>query len=260
VKALKALGQNFLNDPAIAAQIAALGELKEGDRVWEIGPGLGILTDEILSCKVQLRAFELDRRLPDYLSNKYADNVSFEFGDVLQADWPALIEQDKAPLKLIANIPYQITSPLLHQLEQHAASFELIVLMLQKEVAERLCAKPGTKNYAPLTIRLRLWFEIRKALNVGREKFDPIPKVDSAVVVITPRQDKPLIKNPEVFHRLVNAAFTHRRKNLSNNLVALIGKEKTLELQKRSKIDFTRRGESLEEAEFIWLSELMAAL
>jgi 16S rRNA (adenine1518-N6/adenine1519-N6)-dimethyltransferase len=260
VKALKALGQNFLNDPAIAAQIATLGELKEGDRVWEIGPGLGILTDEILSYRVQLRAFELDRRLPDYLSNKYSNNVCFEFGDVLQADWPALIEQDKAPLKLIANIPYQITSPLLHKLEQYASSFVLIVLMLQKEVAERLCARPGTKDYAPLTIRLRLWFEIRKVLNVGREKFDPIPKVDSAVVVITPRQDKPLIKNPEVFHRLVNAAFAHRRKNLNNNLVALIGKEKTLELQRSSKMDFTRRGESLEEAEFIRLSELMAAL
>lgn len=260
MKALKALGQNFLTDSSIAALIAAWGELKKGDRVWEIGPGMGILTDEILAYEVQLRAFELDRRLPEYLKNKYSDRVIWEFGDVLKADWDYLISLDRPPIKLIANIPYQITSPLLYKLEEHAYAFERIVLMLQKEVADRLCAQPGSKDYAPLTIRLKLLFDISKEFFVSRDKFEPMPKVDSAIVLITPRYDKPVISDPINFHRLVNAAFAHRRKNLSNNLLSLLGKEKTRELQKESRIDFTRRGESLEEDEFILLSELLATL
>ncbi len=260
MQALKALGQNFLIDTSIAAGIAALGNLQPGDRVWEIGPGKGILTDAILEYDVWLRAFELDRRLPEYLSERYKDRVHFSFGDVLQSDWPALIEQDKAPLKLIANIPYQITSPLLYLLEKHQASFSVIVLMLQKEVAERLSAKPGTKSYAPLTIRLKLYFDIYTALQVNRESFSPSPNVDSAVIVMKPRSNPPILKQANAFHQILTAAFAHRRKTLANNLQALLGKEKTKELERVSGLDFKRRGETLEEADYILLSELMAAL
>jgi len=257
---LKALGQNFLTDNSIAANIAALGNLQQGDRVWEIGPGKGILTDAILNYDVQLRAFELDRRLPEYLAERYDNRVNFTFGDVLRSDWQALIEQDKAPLKLIANIPYQITSPLLYMLEMHQASFSIIVLMLQKEVAERLSAKPGTKSYAPLTIRLRLFFDIVTAMQVGREYVDPSPNMDSAVIVMKPRQNPPTLKHPRAFHQILIAAFAHRRKTLGNNLQVLMGKDKTKSLEKLSGIDFKRRGETLEEADYILLSELMAAL
>ena len=138
MKALKALGQNFLIDKTIASEIVALGDLHKGDKVWEIGPGTGILTDEILSWNVQLRAFELDKRLQKYLSEHYQGRFVLESTDILQANWDSLIQQDGYPLKLIANIPYQITSPLLALLEKHSKFFSRIVLMVQKEVAQRL--------------------------------------------------------------------------------------------------------------------------
>ena len=260
MKALKALGQNFLTDKSIAEKIVALGELQPEDSVWEIGPGTGILTDEIIKNNVQLRAFELDRRLYKYLSARYQNRIILEQTDILQADWNSLIRKDGTPLKLIANIPYQITSPLLALLEEYSQFFSRIVLMVQKEVAERLSAKPGNKNYAPLTIRLRLVFDISSKIQVSREKFSPMPKVDSAVILLLPRENKPVIKHPEHFHKLLHAAFVHRRKTLANNLIPVLGKEKTEELAKLSYIDFGKRGEELAEGDFILLSDCLADL
>ena len=260
MKALKELGQNFLTSVSIADEIASLGDLQDGDRVWEIGAGKGILTDSILRYPVHLRSFELDRRLFSSLSNKYGENVDFEFIDVLKADWEELFTEDGDKIKLIANIPYQITTPLLALLEKYQEHFSIVVLMIQKEVAERLSAKAGTKSYAPLSIRLRLSYDIHIAIQVGREWFDPSPNVDSAVIVMKPRFNRPVINNPQLFHRLLNASFAHRRKTLGNNLAALLGKDKTMLLQERSGIDFKRRGESLDEAEFIYLSDVLATL
>lgn len=260
MKALKELGQHFLNSTTIAEDIAALGLLADGDRVWEIGAGKGILTDAILKYPIKLRSFELDRRLYTELEERYSERVQFEFGDVLQADWDELIAIDGAPIKLIANIPYQITTPLLARLEERQNSFSRIVLMVQKEVAERLSAQSGTKSYAPLSIRLRLLFDISIAMHVDRNWFEPSPNVDSAVIVMLPRKDKPVINNPELFHRLLIASFAHRRKTLANNLVPMLGKGKMLLLQEASQIDFKRRSESLDEADFIRLSDILATL
>lgn len=260
LKAIKSLGQNFLTDHNLAHDIVALGELVPGERVWEIGPGKGILTDAIMQHGVHLRAFELDRRLPEYLEERYGKQVDFEYGDVLLADWEALIAVDGYPIKLIANIPYQITSPLLARLEEYGNAFSVIILMVQKEVAERLSALSGTKSYAPLSIRLRLNFQISLAIKVGREKFEPSPNVDSAIIVMHPRLDKPVLKYPQHFHPLLIATFAHRRKTLANNLIPLLGKDKMLRLEQLSGLDFKRRGESLDEADFIRLSELMAVL
>lgn len=260
MKALKELGQHFLKSSSLAAAIAELGDLQAGDRVWEIGPGKGILTDELLKYPIRLRAFELDRRLYEDLESQYRDRVDFVFKDVLRADWPELIALDKPPLKLIANIPYQITTPLLSLLEKHHDDFARVVLMVQKEMGERLAALAGTKSYSPLTIRLKLNYGISLALNVPRTEFEPEPKVDSVVIVMSPRPDKPLIKEPKLFGQVLDAAFAHRRKNLANNLLPLLGKERFMALQQSTELDFKRRGETLEEAEFIRLSELIAAL
>ena len=260
MKALKELGQHFLNSTAIAEDIADLGDLIEGDYVWEIGAGKGILTDAILKHPVKLRSFELDRRLYDELSERYKDRVEFVFGDVLRADWESLFASDGSRIKLIANIPYQITTPLLARLEECQACFSRIVLMVQKEVAERLSAKAGTKSYAPLSIRLRLLYNISIAMQVDRNWFDPAPNVDSAVIVMIPRIDKPVINHPALFHRLLIAAFAHRRKTLANNLMTMIGKEKMLKLQEVSQMDFKRRGETLDEADYIRLSDILATL
>ncbi|MDD2228344.1 MAG: 16S rRNA (adenine(1518)-N(6)/adenine(1519)-N(6))-dimethyltransferase RsmA [Candidatus Cloacimonetes bacterium] len=260
MKALKELGQHFLNSTAIAEDIAALGLLEDGDNVWEIGAGKGILTDALLKYPIKLRSFELDRRLFTELEERYTDKVLFEFGDVLLADWDKLIATDGSQIKLIANIPYQITTPLLARLEEHQSSFSRIVMMVQKEVAERLSARSGTKSYAPLSIRLRLLFDISIAMYVDRNWFEPSPNVDSAVIVMLPRKVKPVIKNPALFHRLLIASFAHRRKTLANNLVPMIGKDKMLLLQEASQIDFKRRSESLDEADFIRLSDILATL
>jgi len=260
MKALKALGQNFLTDTAIAEKIVSLGALQPADKVWEIGSGTGILTDEIIKYNVQLRAFELDRRLYKYLSARYKDRIILEQTDILQADWSSIIQKDGTPLKLIANIPYQITSPLLALLEEYSRFFSRLVLMVQKEVAERLSAQPGNKNYAPLTIRLRLVFDIFSKIQVSREKFRPIPQVDSAVILMLPRENKPVIKYPALFNKLLITAFAHRRKTLANNLIPALGKEKTEQLAKLSRIDFSKRGEELAEADFILLSDCLADL
>ncbi|HPB18304.1 MAG TPA: 16S rRNA (adenine(1518)-N(6)/adenine(1519)-N(6))-dimethyltransferase RsmA [Candidatus Cloacimonas sp.] len=260
MQALKALGQNFLIEESIAEEIVALAELQPSDKVWEIGPGKGILTTEIIKYNVQLRAFEIDKRLQKYLSERYGNNVLLEFTDILKADWFSYLQKDGSSLKLIANIPYQITSPLLSLLEKYSSFFSRLVLMVQREVAERLSAKPGNKHYAPLTIRLGLVYDIFSKLQVSREMFYPVPKVNSTVILMLPRANKPLISNPELFNKLLEMAFAHRRKTLANNLLPVLGAEKTAKLAELSQLNFKKRGEELAEEDFILLSDCWAAL
>lgn len=260
MKAIKELGQHFLLDAGIAARIADLGQISPGDRIWEIGPGHGILTHEILSRGALLEAFELDSRLAKPLTEKFPEGMSLTIIDILKLDWDAQIAAGSQPLKLIANIPYQITSPLLYRLEKHQESFSRIVMMIQKEVAERLSASPGGKNYGLLTLRLALKYDIHSAFMVGKEYFEPVPKVDSMVITMTPRLHPPIIKRPALFHALITAAFAHRRKTMRNNLLPMIGKEKMQKLENLSKMDFGLRAQTLSEEDFIFLSDLIAEL
>lgn len=260
MKAIKALGQHFLLDAGIASQIADLGQISPGDRIWEIGPGHGILTSEILARHAHLEAFELDLRMAAPLSERFPENLQLEIIDILKLDWEAQIASGSVPLKLIANIPYQITSPLLYRLEKYHKSFSLVVMMIQKEVAERLSASPGGKNYGPLTLRLALKYDIHSAMMVGKEYFDPVPKVDSMVITMTPRRVLPVIKHPELFHTLLIAAFAHRRKTLRNNLLSMIGRDKMQKLETISNLDFGLRAQTLCEDDFIRLSDLIAEL
>ncbi len=260
LKALKELGQNFLTDSSIASEIAALAELNQGDRVWEIGPGKGILTNEILAYDLDLTAFELDRRLEQPLKDKFGDRLNLVRRDILRVNWQELLEQSEQNVKLVANIPYQITSPLLSKLEEHRGRFDKIVLMVQKEVAERLTAKVGTKEYGLMTIRMQLVFDITIGLQVNRIFFDPSPNVDSAVIVMSPRQDTPHLRDPELFYRLIHHAFQHRRKTLRNNLLHMMTKLQLAALEKQSRFDLSRRGETFSETEFIDLCDHIAAI
>ncbi len=260
MKALKELGQNFLIDKNIAVEIATLGELCSEDTVWEIGPGKGILTQAILDHGVKLTAFELDRRFEEPLRKRFGDSLELIRADVLRLNWNEQLSRCPEKIKLIANIPYQITSPLLSRLEEHSSRFERIVLMVQKEVAERLTARVGTKEYGLMTIRLGLVFDINIAMQVGREFFDPSPNVDSAVIVLKPREHQPRLSHPELFYQLIHHAFMHRRKTLRNNLVRMLSKQDLAALDKHSKYDLSRRGESFSEAEFIDLCELLSAI
>ncbi|MDP2172211.1 MAG: 16S rRNA (adenine(1518)-N(6)/adenine(1519)-N(6))-dimethyltransferase RsmA [Candidatus Cloacimonadaceae bacterium] len=255
MRAIKELGQNFLINPSIAAAIAGFANLTPGDRVWEIGPGMGILTGELIERGAKLTAFELDRRMEEPLIEKYGERFELVMQDILKLDWQEQINQEPARIKLVANIPYQITSPLLNLIERHHQSFETIVLMVQREVAHRLAGSPNNKDYGLMTIKLQLIFDIKLLLDVGREEFDPVPRVDSAVISLAQRKDPPLIKNPLKFRQIATVAFAHRRKTMRNNLLALIPRERVAILEQSSGIDLSRRGETLSEAEFIILSD-----
>lgn len=260
MKAIKELGQHFLTDPAIASAIAELGEISAGDRVWEVGPGPGILSAELIRRGAKLEAFELDKRMADILKSRFGDAIDLTLIDILRLNWKEQISHGLFPLKIIANIPYQITSPLLYMIQEHNEDFNLVVLMVQKEVAQRLSASPGSKDFGPLTIKLGLAYCIHTEFMVGREFFDPVPKVDSAVIVMRRRTDTPVIKDRALFSKLLTSAFAHRRKTLRNNLLAVFGKNGTEELENRSGINFGRRAETLSEKEFIHLADLATDL
>jgi 16S rRNA (adenine1518-N6/adenine1519-N6)-dimethyltransferase len=259
MKANKDLGQHFLNDPSIAEDIVLHAQLGASDRVWEIGPGLGILSRAIVASGAQLTAFELDRRFREGLEAEFGERMSFVMRDILGVSW-----QDELPtdgtIKLVANIPYQITSPLLYKIEACANRFECVVLMIQKEVADRLTASPGTKDYGQMTLRLALLFDIEILFYVGKEKFDPPPRVESAVIKMTPRKIKPQIRNLDIFYRLIQCAFAHRRKTLRNNIGVLLSKDKFELLESKTGIKLSRRGETLSEEEFILLSDSIPLL
>lgn len=255
MKHLRELGQNFLRDESIARSIAAAAEISTGEAVVEIGPGTGILTAQLLEYSPNLIVYELDRRLIPVLQERFGDSIKLFHGDILRQDWEALTAT--APLKLVSNLPYQITSPLLELLQRYHQRFSLIVLMLQKEVAQRLEAAPGSKTYGALSLRTQLCFDIETLMQVPRHLFDPVPKVDSTVLVFRPRANPPQIAKLEVFHRLIRLGFSSRRKTLRNNLRPLYDLATLHSLETRSGIDLGRRAETLSEAEFIALSDLL---
>ena len=255
MKKLHELGQNFLTDSSVAEKIAEAAGILADDKVWEIGPGTGILTEAILAYKPKLTAFELDGRLIPVLSKMFPDRLQLIHADILKVDWDELTQD--APIKLLSNLPYQITSPLLALIEKHHKSFSTIVLMLQKEVGQRLAAKAGTKAYGAITLRMRLIFDIETLLEVPAELFDPVPKVDSVVLRFTQRACPPPLKNLKMFYRLIQLGFTSRRKTLRNNLKSEFSAEQLQWLEAQSGISLSRRAESLNEAEFITLADLL---
>ncbi|NQT65216.1 MAG: ribosomal RNA small subunit methyltransferase A, partial [FCB group bacterium] len=152
-------------------------------------------------------------------------------------------------------LPYQITSPFLFRVTEHADNFKRVVVMIQKEVAERISAGVGTKDYGRLSLKMQFYFNVEYGFTVKPHLFFPPPKVDSAVIVLTPRKDKPVLKDERFFWRVVEVAFQNRRKMLRRNLRVLLSKEKIEELGTNCEIELTRRGETLTEADFIELYE-----
>ena len=260
MKAIKELGQNFLTDTGIASEIADLGRLEPGQQVWEIGPGKGILTSELVSRQADLTAFELDRRFEEPLKAKFGDNLQLVRADILRVNWQDYLPPFPQTIKLLANIPYGITSPLLSLLEEYRSHFELVVLMVQKEVAQRLTAAPKRKAYGLMTLRMKLFFDIELAFHVPRVLFDPIPNVDSAVIVMSPRQEQPHIRDLALYYRLIHHAFLHRRKTLLNNLLNILSKTELQSLERQISIYLSRRGETFSEAEFIDLCDRISSI
>ena len=261
----KALGQNFLTDRSVLDRIAALVAPGPGDRILEIGPGRGALTDLLAASGAELVAVELDRELVPILTERFAalPGVRIVAADILRVDLPALLgETGSGPWKVAANLPYNISSQILFRFVDCRSLFRSLVLMLQKEVGERLAAPPDCKDYGVLTVLCQLHFEVRKEFIVRPGAFFPAPKVDSMVLSLVPRE-RPLadVGDEGVFRRVVKAAFGQRRKTLWNCLRgADLGPtgERLRAVLDRCGIDPARRGETLAIEEFARLARTLA--
>ena len=227
----KSLGQNFLTDINILNKIVAAADVTEADDVIEIGPGIGALTEQLAKRAHQVMALEIDDRLIPVLKDTLApyDNVTIVHQDVLKADLKALIAQNfdgKHNLKIVANLPYYITTPIILHLLDTKIDFEKIVVMMQKEVADRLAATPGNKDYGSLTVAVQYEMDADIAFIVPKTVFIPQPKIDSAIIVLEKKDSQPYQPaDEEFFKKMVKGIFLHRRKSLWNNLQGLYGKD-----------------------------------
>jgi 16S rRNA (adenine1518-N6/adenine1519-N6)-dimethyltransferase len=260
LRARHSLSQNFLADPDVLQSILDLAAPASGRRILEVGPGLGILTGGLLDGGASVTAVELDRRLAERLSRVRAEAIQsgslrLVQGDILDQKIPGLMEP---PYEVVANVPYHITSPILHRFLGSAPRPERLVLMLQREVAERISAAPGDMSY--LSVFVQFHAAVRIAFNVPRDAFEPAPEVESAVVEIVPLD--PLGENPRLSHadedglwRVVQAGFRERRKKLHNVLarqLPLTGAQAQVALDATG-IDGNRRPQTLSVDEWLAL-------
>ncbi len=258
----KSLGQNFLIDLNILNNIVNEAGITEQSGAIEIGPGIGALTEQLAKKAEKVIAFEIDQRLLPVLADTLQpySNVKIIHSDVLKADVKKVIlEEFRADqeIMVVANLPYYVTTPILMKLLEEKLPIKQIVVMIQKEVADRIAAKPNSKEYGSLSIAAQYYAEAKTALIVPKTVFIPQPNVDSAVLRLTLRE-KPAVTvmDESFFFRVVKSSFAQRRKTILNNLVhnLLNDKEKIEQALTRAGIDPKRRGESLTIEEFATLS------
>ncbi len=261
----KRRGQSFLTDLNTIHKIAAAGKITGKDIVVEIGAGFGVLTKQIARQAGRLIAVEIDLKLVEILRKELAefDHVEIFPGDILKFDFSYISMQYKSRLKVIGNVPYHISSPVVFHLLEHRSAIRDFTLMLQKEVVERLISPPGHKSYGVPSVLLQMYAEVERLFDVSANCFYPKPKVESSVIHGTFR-DKPLVEltDEAFFSRLVKAAFAQRRKMLFNNLkhAQILEKMSGTEIQSaldEAGIDGKRRGETLSLEEFARLTNAL---
>jgi len=250
------LGQNFLNDPNILRKICAAAKLHKEDHMIEIGPGKGSLTEHLALGAGAVTAIEKDTRLKTFLDEKFREspNVRLVYEDVLGVSLSRFSAGGK--MKLVSNLPYNVSSQILIKLLDERELFSKIVVMLQKEVAQRISSPKGQKSYGSLSVLLQSCFSVKLAFKVSRHAFYPVPKVDSAVVILDP------LKNPvfsvsieKTFRTVTRHAFSSRRKTIRNSLGNFFEREVIEWALSDSRIDQGRRAESLSIDEFARLAE-----
>ncbi|EIT84195.1 16S ribosomal RNA methyltransferase KsgA/Dim1 family protein [Fictibacillus macauensis ZFHKF-1] len=266
----KSLGQNFLIDRNILSNIVAQANLTEESGAIEIGPGIGALTEFIAREAKKVVAFEIDQRLLPILKETLAPypHASVIHSDILEADVHEVITREFQGIEdimVVANLPYYVTTPIIMKLLTEKLPIRGIVCMIQKEVADRLAAKPGTKEYNSLSIAIQYYAEAETVMKVPKTVFVPAPNVDSAVIRLTIRKEPPIsVKDETFFFALIRASFGQRRKTLWNNLINNLNlsnqKEALQAVFDTTGIDPKRRGETLTIEEFGILSDAIGPL
>lgn len=265
LRAKKSFGQNFLINPGVIFEIVASAKIAPGDQVIEVGPGIGSLTEQLLEAGGKVVAYEIDSDLIDILAKELpeTDQLKVINHDVLQSDFDVDLADFfdlTKPIKLVANLPYYITTPIIFGFLNSSLPIVSMTLMMQKEVADRIIAHPGTKDFGPLSIAVQTVMKPEIALKVAPQSFEPSPKVDSAVVVMERLPNPPEIPNQELFDKIVKISFAQRRKTILNNLKHLVGNEISdidmlHKILKEVNISENMRAEQLSIKDFINLTE-----
>ena len=262
IKMSKKLGQNFLIKRGIVDEIVHAAELTPGEPVLEVGPGIGTLTQGLAQSGADVTAIELDRRLLEVLDTTLAsyDNVRIIHGDVLKLDVPSIMNHK--PFKVVANLPYYITTPIIMSLLESKLPIERLVVMVQKELALRMVAKPGTKDYGALSVAVQYYTEPDIVLDVPPKSFLPAPAVTSSVIRCVLRDKPPVdVIDEKLFFRVVKAGFAQRRKTFSNTMKTTgLSKDRIEELLAKANIDGQRRGETFTLQEFADVANAWASL
>ena len=264
----KSFGQNFLTDTNILQKIVDTAEIDDQVNVIEIGPGIGALTEFLAERAAQVMAFEIDHRLVPILADTLRDfdNVTVVNEDILKVDLAQHIQNFKnpdLPIKVVANLPYYITTPILMHLIESGIPFSEFVVMMQKEVADRISAQPNTKAYGSLSIAVQYYMTAKVAFIVPRTVFVPAPNVDSAILKMVRRPEPAVaVEDEKFFFKVSKASFTHRRKTLWNNLTGCFGKteevkDKLTKALDQAGLSPSVRGEALGLEEFASLADAL---
>ncbi|ABV09208.1 MULTISPECIES: 16S rRNA (adenine(1518)-N(6)/adenine(1519)-N(6))-dimethyltransferase RsmA [Streptococcus] len=264
----KSFGQNFLTDTNILQKIVDTAEIDKNVNVIEIGPGIGALTEFLAENAAEVMAFEIDDRLVPILADTLRDfdNVTVVNQDILKVDLAQYIAEFKnpdLPIKVVANLPYYITTPILMHLIESGIPFSEFVVMMQKEVADRISAQPNTKAYGSLSIAVQYYMTAKVAFIVPRTVFVPAPNVDSAILKMVRREQPAVeVQDEKFFFKVTKASFVHRRKTLWNNLTSYFGKseevkEKLENALAKANLVANVRGEALDLVAFARLSDAL---
>lgn len=246
----KKFGQNFLVDQNILSKIVKTADIS-GKTVVEIGPGIGALTQYLSDSAKYVVAYEIDTTLKEILKETLAscDNTTVIFSDILTSDIKETVENEN--FSVVANLPYYITTPIIENLITYKNQVESITIMMQKEVAERICAREGNKSYGTLSIFLQTYFDATLEFIVPKTVFIPKPDVDSAILKLKPITPRIAQEDEEEFQKFIKICFATRRKTIKNNLINGYGKERTLEILQKLQLEETLRPEQISVSDYI---------
>lgn len=269
IKANKSLGQNFLINDEVIENIVKSSDLSKEDLVIEIGPGLGTLTKRLLEEAGKVLCVELDKKMINILQDRFVENAKFEVinEDILKVDLNQIIKENKKDnniknVKIVANLPYYITTPIIMKLLEEKLEIESITVMIQKEVADRLIEIPGGKNTGAITYTVYYYCESEKIMEVPNSSFIPEPEVTSEVIKMNLRKTPAVeIENPKIMFMIIKSAFMQRRKTLLNALTnskVFINKEEGTQVLNKLNLDINIRAESLSIQDFANIAKLIS--